>query len=133
VVTGLIAFFLKLDNVDNEDRSLPLKAKLGNLDYIGGTLLFGAFTCLLLGIQWGGSTYAWDSSRVIGLFVGLGLLLALFIAQQWRLGDQATIPYRILKQRSVLMGSLFICCSQGTSMIVSPFRELPYSTLIFSS
>jgi hypothetical protein len=97
---------------------LPLKTKLRRLDYVGATLIFGAICCLLLAIQWGGTTYAWSSSRIIGLFVGLGVLLTTFTVLQWRLGDGATIPFRILGQRSVLMGSLFICCSQGTSMVV---------------
>lgn len=97
---------------------MPLKAKLRSLDYLGATLIFGSICCLLLAIQWGGTTYAWSSSRIIGLFVGLGVLLTAFTILQWKLGDRATIPFRILGQRSVLMGSLFICCSQGTSMVV---------------
>jgi MFS family permease len=118
VVSALIIFFLKLRDTGNEDRKLPLKTKLRSLDFLGATLIFGAFTCLLLAIQWGGTTYAWKSSQIIGLFIGLGLLLIAFIGLQWRLGDNATIPYRILGQRSVLTGSIFICCSQGTSMVV---------------
>jgi uncharacterized membrane protein YbhN (UPF0104 family) len=114
----MIAVFLRLRGTRNEDRDLPLKAKLRSLDYLGATLIFGAICCLLLAIQWGGATYPWSSSRIIGLFVGLGLLLIAFVILQWKLGDGATIPFRILGQRSVLMGSLFICCSQGTSMVV---------------
>jgi hypothetical protein len=119
VVAALIVIFLNLQGTRNEERALPLKAKLRSLDYLGATLIFGSICCLLLAIQWGGTSYALSSSCIIGLFVGLGVLLTAFAILQWKLGDGATIPFRILGQRSVLMGSLFICCSQGTSMVVS--------------
>lgn len=56
----------------------------------------------------GWEKYSWQSSELIGLFVGAGLLLVLFILLQIKVGENATIPLRILWQRSVLMGSCYI-------------------------
>ena len=71
------------------------------LDLIGASILIPTVVCLLLALEWGGSTYPWKSSKIIGLFVGSGLLAAIFIYSQIRLGDQATLPPRLFKNRNV--------------------------------
>lgn len=63
---------------------------------------------LLLAVQWGGSTYAWGNSRIIGLFIGAGLMLVLFSISQWRLGEAATIPPRLLRQRTLMAACGFV-------------------------
>lgn len=88
------------------------------MDGLGALTLIGGVTCLLLALQWGGQTSPWSSGRVIGLFAGFGVLLALFGLLQWRLGEHATIPLRILRQRSVLMGSIFIAILDMTAYTV---------------
>ncbi len=42
-------------------------------DPIGTALFMPAVICLLLALQWGGTTYAWDSGRIIALFVLFGV------------------------------------------------------------
>lgn len=63
--------------------------------------------CLLLALQWGGSKYPWGEGRIIALFVLFGVLLIAFIAIQFWKQDNATVPPRVLKQRSVASGALF--------------------------
>ena len=103
----LILAFLHLKGVTNEDRRRSLKSKLLHMDLAGATVLIASVACLILALQWGGNTYAWRSSTIIGLFVGFGLLLVVFCALQFRLGEKATVPVRFLKQRTVLMASCF--------------------------
>jgi hypothetical protein len=64
--------------------------------------------CLLIALQWGGHTIPWKSSKVIGLFIGFGLLIIAFGLIQWRRGERATIPLRILRQRSILLGCIYV-------------------------
>ncbi|KAF7877214.1 hypothetical protein EAF04_000899 [Stromatinia cepivora] len=82
--------------------SLGLKAKIGQLDLIGTAFLMPSVTCLLLALEWGGSKFAWNSGRIIALFILAGLLAACFIAIQIQQQENATVPPRIFKQRSVL-------------------------------
>jgi hypothetical protein len=77
------------------------------LDLIGASILVPAVICLLLALQWGGSTYPWKSSRIIGLFVGFGLLAIIFIFSQIRLGENATLPPRLFKDRNVVFAMAF--------------------------
>lgn len=78
------------------------------MDFVGATLFLAAICCLVLALQWGGQTLPWRSSTVIGLFVGAGFILLMFAFVQWRRGDDALIPLRIFRQRSILMGSIYL-------------------------
>ena len=64
--------------------------------------------CLLLTLQWGGTIHAWNSSVIIGLLVGFGLMVIIFIIIQIKRGDKATLPLSILKQRTVASAGLFM-------------------------
>jgi hypothetical protein len=77
------------------------------LDLIGTFLIIPTVVCLLLALQWGGSKYAWNSSRIIGLFVGFGLLTIIFIGSQLKLGDKGILPPRLFKDRNVLAALMF--------------------------
>jgi hypothetical protein len=93
---------------DPKDSEKPYLDRIKELDLIGASILIPAIICLLLAVQWGGNTYSWRNSRIIGLFIGAGLLLILFVYSQIRLGEKATLPPRILKQRTVAAASSFV-------------------------
>ena len=76
---------------------------------------------LLLALQWGGAAYTWDSSVVIGLFVGCGLTLPLFVYWQIRMQDDALIPPRLFKTHRNVG---FICAS--AFFINGPFQVIIY-------
>jgi MFS family permease len=79
-----------------------------------GTLVFmPAIICLLLALQWGGTVYDWNSWRVILLFVMFGVLIAVFIYFQYRQQDLATVPPRIIMQRSVWSSGFYIMAIGG--------------------
>ena len=92
----------------NENRKIPLKEKLKRMDILGTAVFLGAVCCLILALQWGGQTLPWSSSKVIGLFIGFGLLTIIFGYVQWKRGEDAIIPLRVLRQRSILFGSSFL-------------------------
>jgi len=105
VIVVFLILHLKRDPKDSEKSYID---RIKELDLIGASLLIPGIICLLLAVQWGGNQYAWNSSRIIGLFVGAGLLLILFVGSQIYLGDKATLPPRILKQRTVGAASAFV-------------------------
>jgi hypothetical protein len=79
------------------------------LDLIGASILVPAVICLLLALQWGGTTYPWSNSRIIGLFAGFGILTLIFIYSQIKLGDKGTLPPRLFKNRNVAFALGFSC------------------------
>lgn len=105
MVLVLLFLFLKIRGTENENRMLPIMAKLNHTDPLGCLVFIGAVCCFLLALQWGGQFRQWNSSTIIGLLVGSGLLSCVFGYLQWELGERATIPLRVLRQRSILAGS----------------------------
>jgi hypothetical protein len=73
--------------------------------------------CLLLALQWGGSKYPWSSWRIILLFVIFGILISIFIGIQFWKGDNATVPFRIIKQRSMASACWFALCVGGSFFV----------------
>jgi len=72
-----------------------------------------AVVCLLLALQWGGTKYAWSEGRIIALFVVFGILIIGFIGVQFWRQDSATVPPRIVKQRSIWSACWFAFCLGG--------------------
>ncbi len=86
---------------------LTFRQQIARLDLPGTAVLLPCIVCLLLALQWGGQQYAWSDGRVIALLVVFGVLLILFVAIQIWQQDRATIPPRIIKQRSVIAVTWF--------------------------
>lgn len=119
---GCVFLFCNISYQSNrENYYLPLSEKLKHLDFAGTALFLGSIVSLLLVLQWGGRTITWSSPTSIGLFVCFGTLMILFLALQWMLGEYATIPFRIVRIRSVYMGALVLFTLGIASISVSLF------------
>ena len=76
---------------------LPVKRSVKRIDWFGSALLSASVVPIILATVWGGITYPWGSSTIIGLFGG-GLLAAiLFVLWERRLGLDAVIPMHMFK------------------------------------
>lgn len=78
-----------------------IREKLEEFDFVSLPFLFPGIISTLLGLQWGGSAYPWRSWRVVLPFCIAGVLFVCFMFIQLRRGDKATLPLRIILQRSV--------------------------------
>ncbi|KAI0172246.1 major facilitator superfamily domain-containing protein [Hypoxylon sp. FL1284] len=96
VTIVLCSFLLQ---VPGTGQKIPLSRKLKDLDLLGTVSLVASVVCLLLALQWGGSTYPWNNGRIIALFVMSGVLAVLFVVIQnttWS-GKADTIPRSIAR------------------------------------
>lgn len=131
---------------------IPLWKRIGELDLMGASLLIPSIVCLILALQWGGNVYPWGNSRIIGLFVGFGVLAIVFVISQIYLENsttsdrrgKATLPPWILRQRTICSAALFAFffsggffllvyylpiyfqCVKGSSAITSGLQVLPF-------
>ncbi|KAH6842994.1 major facilitator superfamily domain-containing protein [Chaetomium sp. MPI-CAGE-AT-0009] len=101
-----IVLFLHIDQTRNE-AGLTVVQRILSLDLLGTAMLVPSIVCLLLALQWGGTDYAWNSSVIIGLFVGFALMAIIFVGIQIWKGDQGTLPPRLFKNRDVVCAMLF--------------------------
>ena len=74
--------------------------------------------CLMLALQFAGVAYSWNSSQVIGLLVGCVVLLIAFFAVQRKMKEQATLPLRLLQERVIGVGCIFVFFVQISSYVV---------------
>lgn len=109
---------------------MPIKEKLERLDFAGIILIIGVVCCLVLALHWGGESMPWSSARVIGLFVGAGLLLLVFGFVQWKKGGSATIPLRVLRQRSIFMGAWYAFFLEMAIYVVFTTCQLEFGTFL---
>lgn len=114
----VITLILKASPPPNPSPALTARERLDQLDPLGTLAFLPGVICLLLALQWGGSKYAWDNARIILLFVLSGVLLIVFVAIQIWKQETATVPPRIIKQRSVASGFYFTICVAGSMMLL---------------
>ncbi|KAL0765944.1 hypothetical protein CaCOL14_011685 [Colletotrichum acutatum] len=86
---------------------LSLRQKLKKLDLLGGFLLIAGLITLFFALQWGGTKYQWSDPRVYACLAVFGVLITSFGVLQARKKEEATIPMRILSQRTVAISCTF--------------------------
>ncbi|KAJ5642942.1 MFS toxin efflux pump [Penicillium longicatenatum] len=130
---------------DNTVARLSIIDRIKDLDLIGASLLIPAIICLILALQWGGNTYSWGSSQIIGLFVGFGLLAIIFAGFQIYLdkkdkengklekSGRATLPPSILKQRTIGSAALFAFFFSGSFFVLVYYIPIYFQSVKGSS
>lgn len=141
---GVIGSLLvaKFYQIPFERTDKNLKTKLKRVDYTGVALIIAAVLCLLLPLNWGGTTYAWNSAVIIVLlclcFVFIGALVFIELRAL-----EPILPMTLFLNREValacavngLMGLVFTGCTyyvplyfqvvQGVSTTNSGLRLMP--------
>jgi hypothetical protein len=107
-------------------RNVPptLKEKFENLDLLGAIFLVPSVVMLLMALQWGGARYPWNDSRIIGLFVGFGVMFPIFVILEIRGGEKATIPPRIAKMRTVFSAFFFAVFMVAGLFVYITYRDI---------
>lgn len=103
----IVLFIVKLNRNSKDSEGLSVKERILKLDLMGTAIFIPGIICLLLPLQWGGAEYPWSNSRIIGLFVGAGIMLAIFVGiQVWR-KEKSTFPPLLFKSRSTIAAMSF--------------------------
>ena len=105
-----MAYYMRLKNTLKRP---SLRQQIIQLDPLGTIVFLPGVVCFLIALQWGGVKYAWSNGRIIALFVVAGVLIITFIGLQIWGQENATVPPRIIKQRSVAAGAVFATCTGG--------------------
>jgi MFS family permease len=112
-----------------EAAKLSMREKLERLDPIGTLCFLPGIVCLLLALQLGGSTYAWNDVRIIVLWVVFGLLMIAFAGVQAWKQENATLPPRILRYRSVTASTWFAFCISGSMTAIVYFLPVWFQAI----
>lgn len=98
--------------------------QIRRLDPLGTFFLVPSVVSLLVALQWGGSTYAWNNWRIIVLFSFFAILFIAFAAVQVLLPKTATVPVKIIRRRSILAATVFMFALAGSFLMAIYYLPL---------
>ncbi|KAL8750429.1 MAG: hypothetical protein Q9199_007078 [Rusavskia elegans] len=101
--------------------------RLARFDFLGSLLSIGAIVCLIMGINFGGVLYEWNSGSIIALFVVSGILFIAFALQQiftvFTTEDNRVFPIHLVRRKEPIL--LFIAGSSGGAAIYITLYYIP--------
>lgn len=103
--------------------------KFLQMDLIGTALIMAATISFLLALQWGGHQHPWNSSTVIGLFVGFGLMIVAFIVLEWYQGERAMIAPRLISDRTVYISSAYAFFFAGAYFVLVYYLPIYFQSV----
>ncbi|KAI1850006.1 hypothetical protein JX265_003378 [Neoarthrinium moseri] len=104
-----------------ENQRIPegsLIAKLQRLNIVNLLIFTGSIVCFLLALQWGGTTYSWNSGRVIALLVAAGVSFAFFLAIEVLRKGRATIPSSVILNRTAGLCLVYAFCTSSAFAVM---------------
>jgi hypothetical protein len=125
----VVTYFLFNSPVRAAEQKVSLAKRAKQLDVIGTSVFIAAIVSCLLALQWGGSKYPWSSWRIILCLCVFGVLTIIFIIIQWKVGEDATIPFHIIKQRSIASACFFAFCLGGSFFIMVYFLPIWFQAI----
>ncbi|CAG8221631.1 unnamed protein product [Penicillium salamii] len=126
---GLFCILIFLPSNADSIQRVDWKTQLRQFDLPGTIFLIPSIICLIFALQWGGSLYAWDSARIIALFVVSGVTFGVFLGIQVWQKDQATIPIRLMRNRNVWGAAWYGSCISSTSFIFTYYLPIWFQAI----
>jgi len=122
---GLASLFV----VQASLKALVVKRIRHKIDYLGGTLIVGAVTCLLLVTTLGGAGRSWTSPLILGLIGGAIVLLGLAIFQERRAAEPI-LPPRLFRNRAFVVSNatciFYSMAIIGSIVFMPSFLQMVY-------
>ena len=108
--------FLRVESPKRE--KLAGIALIKRFDPLGILFFVPSMVCLILALQWGGSTYAWSAPKIIGLLVTFAILFTAFVIVEVLTPETAMAPTRVVLNHSIAASMLFMFLLSGGLMSV---------------
>ncbi|KAJ6010380.1 hypothetical protein N7451_001792 [Penicillium sp. IBT 35674x] len=129
VAVILSVLFLVHDIQRPEHFDLPNKEKLKKLDMAGFMIFVPLAISVILALEWAGTEYTWDSWRIILLWVLSGVLLLVFLAVEYRSGNDSMFPLKLMCQRSVALGAMFTFCNSAALFVTAYYLPIYFQAI----
>ena len=124
----IILLFFKTPS-SAKPKSATLREKLLQMDPVGVILVMGAVISYILALHYGGQSYAWNSSQVVGLLVGFVVLSAAFALWEWCQETRAMVPFHLAKDRVYLVSSVFAFFFSGAYFLIIYYLPIYFQAI----
>ena len=108
-----VLLFLHIDSPNRKNLTF-----IAQLDPMGVLFFVPSILCLILALQWGGSTSSWSAPRIIGLLVAFSVLFIAFVIVEVVTPETTMAPTRVVLNRSVAGSMMFVFLLSGGLMSV---------------
>ncbi|KPI39736.1 putative transporter [Cyphellophora attinorum] len=115
VAGTLLLFFLDVHNPRT-----PLRKGVKAIDWAGSLSILAVVIMLLLGLDFGGATFPWDSPKVICLIVFGVVCILIFVFAEKKVARYPLMPMGIFKESSNV-ASLLVTAWHGMSFIAGEY------------
>lgn len=130
-VAALAVFiFFQLSEKPAPAHPIFLKSKVLHTDPLGLALTMGCITCFILALQYGGVSYAWKSSTVIGLLIGFVLILLTLVACEIWLGEYAMLVPRLFKARTFYTSAIYQFFFMGSYIVLLYHLPIDFQSIL---
>ena len=133
-IGGVVAALLLFTRIPEQMPKKPFLEVLRTLslvrdfDIIGFIFFISASIQLLLGLEYGGNQYSWNSATVIGLLCGAIATFVVFGVWEHHMGQDAMLPGSLIKRRVIWSSSMMFAMLFGLTVPM-----LFYTPLYFQS
>lgn len=128
-ISGLIILLFFRTPPAAKPAKASLVEKILQMDPLGTILLMGGVISYILALQYGGQTHSWNSSVVVGLIVGFVVILIAFVALEFFQHERAMIPFRLIKDRTVWVSSVYAFFFFGSYFIIIYYLPIYFQSV----
>jgi MFS family permease len=119
--------------LDIHTPTTPLVEGLKAIDWVGTVLVIGGTTVFLLGLQFGGISFPWNTATVICLLVFGLVIIGVFVLVEAKVAAWPVIPMRLFEHRSNLAAFVLVFCHGFTSISGNYFLPLYFQVVLGKS
>ncbi|KAG5293873.1 efflux pump [Histoplasma capsulatum G186AR] len=134
---AVVGGFLLFNTIPERKQKNPPLEILGtavkSLDLPGFMLVCPAVVMFLLGLQFGGNQHPWNSSVVIGLLVGGAVTFGVFVLWERRQGDEAMVPFAMLKHRVIWSAAMTMFFSLSSILVADFYIAIYFQAILNDS
>jgi len=136
-IGAALAVLLVVSRIPEPTVKRPARQVLGtavkSLDLPGFLLISPAAIMFLLGLQYGGTLHPWNSSIVIGLLVGAAATFVVFLVWEYHKGDEAMVPFVMLKQRVIWSAAANLFFLLGAILVAEYYLAIFFQAVLGDS
>lgn len=126
---AVLLLFISIPDYKGQRGNQTVIQRLGKLDLLGFFLFTPATIQFILALQWGGIKYDWNSATIIGLFCGSFGNLLVFLAWEYHMGDQAMIPFSLMRRRIMWTSCLNQACFVGVAFTATYYLPIYFQAV----